>query len=69
MFHKTYDNLYAHNSYANIYNKLQKDGDELRVDRSIAYLSTCVKSKCKHLLGIRMIIERHMPHLCGSLLL
>ena len=24
-------------------------------------------SKCKHILGIRMIIERHMPHLCGSL--
>ena len=26
-----------------------------------------IVSKCKHLLGIRMIIERHMPHLCGSL--
>ena len=24
-------------------------------------------SKCKHLLGIRMIIEKHMPSLCGSL--
>ena len=24
-------------------------------------------SKCKHLLAIRMIIERHMSHLCGSL--
>ena len=26
-----------------------------------------IVSKCKHLVGIRMIIERHMPHLCGSL--
>ena len=24
-------------------------------------------SKCKYLLEIRMIIERHMPHLCGLL--
>ena len=24
-------------------------------------------SKCKHLLAIRMIVERHMPSLCGSL--
>ena len=24
-------------------------------------------SKCKHILGIQMIIEMHMPHLCGSL--
>ena len=24
-------------------------------------------SKCKHIFGIGMIIERHMPHLCGSL--